>query len=162
VRFPTAKENLIKTLTFLKPADDRLTAEQPRAILKCLEAKFGPGVAVTFEDLGAVLKDEPTFVSKQDPALVVAYYAKRLADAGYVKYEIVMEETPDETDLVEIPPAPPDIFTDGEETKPLVLPEVPGDVEMDPIDAPAEFKGAAKTEPKAGARTKSTKTKSKA
>jgi hypothetical protein len=37
----------MKTLTFLKPADDRLTTEQPRAILKCLAEKFGPDVAVT-------------------------------------------------------------------------------------------------------------------
>jgi hypothetical protein len=96
VGFSTAKENLMKTLTFLKPADDRLTAEQPRAILKVLEAKFGPDVAVTFEDLGAALKDEPTFVSRQKPELVVAYYARRLSDKGYCKYEITetTEEPP--------------------------------------------------------------------
>ena len=126
----------MKTLTFLKPADDRLTAEQPRAILKCLAEKFGPEVAVTFEDLGAALKDEPTFVSRQKPDLVVAYYARRLADKGYCKYDITED------------PSAPDA---------ILLPEVPGEVEMDPIDAPAEFKDEAK--PKAGVKANGRKPK---
>jgi hypothetical protein len=49
---------------------------------------------VTFEELGRALAKEATFISRQVPTLVVAYYAKRLADAGWVKYDIVMEETP--------------------------------------------------------------------
>jgi hypothetical protein len=84
----------MKSLTFIKAAGSELTAAQPKVILQVLEAKFGVGIPVTFEELGKALSEDPTFVSRQKAELVVAYYAKRLADAGYVKYDIVVEETP--------------------------------------------------------------------
>jgi hypothetical protein len=87
------------------------------------------------EDLGAALKDEPTFVSRQKPDLVVAYYARRLANKGYCKYDITEDR-----------PVEPSVS----------LPEVPGEVEKDPIDAPAEFKDEVK--PK-GPKAKTTKAK---
>jgi hypothetical protein len=216
----------MKTLTFLKPANPDLTAAQPRVILQVLEAKFGANVAVTFEELGHALAKDPAFVSKQDPTLVIAYYAKRLADAGYVTYEISVEPeepvAPNDPDAQrpaddhdnDLPPGVgvspiflPDVPGEVEKyeaamhgtcvicsatyddhghnavpvaegycctachtgvvlparlalVKPAILrPEVPGGVEMEPIDTPAEFKDEAK--PKSKPKTKKTKTKTK-
>lgn len=131
----------MKTLTFLKPAGPELTAQQPKIIMQILEVKFGANVAVRIEDLGRALADEPTFVSKQDPTLVVAYYCRRLSDLGFVKYEITpdapaVSETPDE-ELVDIPPAPRDIFAD----------ETPA------AKAPAKRKAGGKAKAAKGAKT---------
>jgi hypothetical protein len=139
----------MKTLTFLRAAGSDLTASQPKAILKCLE-KFDPSIPVTFETLGKALDEDPAFISRQKAELVVAFYAKRLADKGYVRYDIIVEE-PARPPTVE-PPTIETAFTIepiGEPTveaaptvesaptvEPIVEPETP--VEPAPTVEPTE------------------------